>query len=368
MSDNARRYSAIFGGLKKLFPTEPTGNHRRHLNTLAMIISGIVGSKRSNLPDIAAKVADLRKPESRIKSFSRLIDNERVDYETYYLPYVTALLQSLLDQPLKLIFDGSEVGRNCITLMACVVYKGRALPLCWITRTGKKGHFPEELHLDLLKQVHAIIPEQADVIFLGDGEFDGMDLIKQITDYGWQYVCRTAVNRIFEENGEPFSLRNIGVSKGGYFSLPKVYYSNQAYGPFHVIVWWEKAHEEPIYLITNFEVPHEAFYWYKKRFHIETFFSDKKSRGFHLHKSHISDPDRIKRLMIATCLAYIWIVFLGALAMKNGWNKIIHRTDRCDLSLFKLGLRVLDELLNMMKDVPVAFQMDLFDQFEKSVR
>jgi hypothetical protein len=38
--------------------------------------------------------------------------------------------------------------------------------------------------------------------------------------------------------------------------------------------------------------------------------------------------------MIGACLAYIWIVFLGTLAVKQGWDKIIHRADRCDLSLF----------------------------------
>jgi hypothetical protein len=38
---------------------------------------------------------------------------------------------------------------------------------------------------------------------------------------------------------------------------------------------------------------------------IETFFSDQKSRGFHLHQSHISDPQRLSRLLIGAWLAYI---------------------------------------------------------------
>jgi hypothetical protein len=38
---------------------------------------------------------------------------------------------------------------------------------------------------------------------------------------------------------------------------------------------------------------------------IETFFSDQKSRGFNLHKSHVSDPARLARLLIAACLACI---------------------------------------------------------------
>jgi hypothetical protein len=59
--------------------------------------------------------------------------------------------------------------------------------------------------------------------------------------------------------------------------------------------------------------------------------------------------------MIATCLAYFWIVYLGAYAMATGWNKIIHRTERCDLSLFQLGLRLLEYLLNEALAIPVAF-------------
>ena len=360
MSDNVRRYRSIRKGLKSTMSFEPKGNLARHLNTLAALISGVIGSKNSHLPAVASKVADNTKAESRIKRFSRWIANEKIDYKIYYLPYVNALLASLLGRPLVLIFDGSITARGCITLMASVVYRGRALPVAWITQKGKKGHFPESLHLELLQRVRAIIPQTAEVIFLGDGEFDGMDLSKQVEEYRWEYVCRTALNRVFREDGELFSFRNIDVGKSEYFSFPVVYASDPSYGPYHAIVWWKKGCLEPIYLITNIELPHEAFYWYKRRFRIETFFSDKKSRGFQLQRSHISDPERVQRLMIATCLAYIWMVFLGALAIKNGWNKIIHRTDRCDLSLFQLGLRLLEHYLNNQRDIPVSFQMDLF--------
>ena len=40
--------------------------------------------------------------------------------------------------------------------------------------------------------------------------------------------------------------------------------------------------------------------------------------------------------------------------MKHGWNRIVHRTDRCDLSLFQLGLRLLDHFLNEEIAIPVA--------------
>ena len=76
-----------------------------------------------------------------------------------------------------------------------------------------------------------------------------------------------------------------------------------------------------------------------------------------MQKSHISDPDRLSRLMIAACLAYIWIIYLGVVSIRDDWVKIIHRTDRCDLSLFQLGLELLEHFLNQDLPIPVAFQM-----------
>jgi hypothetical protein len=101
----------------------------------------------------------------------------------------------------------------------------------------------------------------------------------------------------------------------------------------------------------------EAIYDYQKRFRIETFFSDQKSRGFHIHKSRLSDPQRLSRLLIATCLAYIWVVYLGSLCKKDGWQGIIHRRKRCDLSLFQLGIRLLEHFLNEGMPIPVQFHI-----------
>ena len=97
---------------------------------------------------------------------------------------------------------------------------------------------------------------------------------------------------------------------------------------------------------------------------IETFFSDQKSRGFQLHKSHLSDPKRLARLLIAACLAYLWIVYLGVLAKRDGWLAVIHRRDRCDLSLFQLGLSLLAHLLKEGLSLPVAFQLPAPDVAE----
>ena len=72
---------------------------------------------------------------------------------------------------------------------------------------------------------------------------------------------------------------------------------------------WATGSHEPLYLVSHLATAEEACHLYQKRFRIETFFSDQKSRGLHIQKSHISDPQRLSRLFIAACLAYLWIVY-----------------------------------------------------------
>jgi hypothetical protein len=358
MSDNRRRYLAIKRAVKQLYPTEPQGNLARHLHTLAAMASGIVGSRSTNLPDIASKVPDETKRESRVKKFHRWIKNERISAQVYFLPYVDALLNSLAEAgPLLLAMDGSEVGRGCLTLMISVIYRKRALPIAWIVVEGSKGHFPEKTHIQLIEQVCHLIPAWADVIFVGDGEFDGVDFQATIDGHGWAYVCRTAKNAQLGAEGEHFAFEEIGVQPGECLGLPNVTFTLEDYGPILAIAQWEQGYKAPIYLITNMDLEEEACYWYSKRYRIETFFSDQKSRGFNLDKSHISDPVRLARLMIAACLAYIWIVYLGVVAKRDDWVKIIHRADRCDLSLFRLGLDLLEHFLNQSLAIPVSFVM-----------
>ncbi|MEO5332154.1 MAG: hypothetical protein H7839_09035 [Magnetococcus sp. YQC-5] len=107
MSDNAKRYRAIKDKLTKLYPRQPRGNVAIHLNTLAGIVSGIVGGKSVNLPKVAEKVPDGNKPASREKQYSRWLNNQRIDFKCYVLPFVEIMLASLTDETLTFAIDGS---------------------------------------------------------------------------------------------------------------------------------------------------------------------------------------------------------------------------------------------------------------------
>ncbi len=373
MSDNLRSYCAIHLALKQLSPGEPTGNPARHLATLAALVSGIVGSKKAHLPSIASRLPMSSSPkggkrESGIKRFTRFLQNKRITPEAFFLPHARALVESLPDGPLVLVMDGSQVGRGCMTLMVSVLFQQgklrRALPLCWQVVKAGKGHFAQEQHRQLLARVKTLIPLGRRVIFLGDGEFDGCGLLADIAAVGWHFVCRTAKNVLLAEADWPeetFSLSQMmtdgGLQPGDSVELSDHLFTAQGFGPVLVGAVWEPGQKEPLLLVTSLDFLHEARFWYRKRFGIETFFSDQKSRGFYLCHSHLSDPERLSRLLIATCLAYYWMVCLGAEVVRRGWQGIIHRAKRCDLSLFQLGLIWMEHCLNEGEQVPVILQV-----------
>lgn len=354
MSDRQRVYTKVLKTLKRLMPTQTQG----HVVTLAMMITGIVVGKKAQLGPMSTEVPHPTKDKSIEKRMRRWVKNRRIMAEVYFMPFATELLAGLAHTTLLLAMDGSQVGRGCMVLMVGVVYHKRALPIAWLVYRGKKGHAPAETHIAVLKQVLGLIPEGADVILLGDGEYDSVEMLEwvgQQTD--WSVVARTASDTQVYSDGEWLALSELDIQRGDLLPLPEVLFTRQALGPLQVIAWWDRDYDDPLYLVTNLELAEEACYWYRRRYRIETLFSDKKSRGFHIHKSHLSDPARLARLLMATSLAYIWIIYLGILVIREGHTDLIDRSDRRDKSLFRLGLDWLTHRLKWGKPFPVQFHV-----------
>jgi len=353
MSDTYRRYRAIKQAIMQFYQPRPTGHREKHFNTLVALICGLVGGQSAHLSTIANHApSNGADQESVIARFRRWLKHSGHTHECWFLPVAKALLATLAHQPLQLVMDGSVVGRGCLALMVSVVYHGRALPLVWLVIKAKKGHFPQETHCTLLAQVAALLPPDACVTFLGDGEFDGCELQAALRELHWQYVCRTASNIRITTAGIALRVAALAPKRGELLAVAPAWMTAKCYGPVAIMAIWEDAYAEPLYLVTNMTDLDAAYEAYGKRPHIETFFSDLKSRGFHMHKSHLADPARVNRLLLAACLAYVWVVYLGVCALDEHWRKRLHRRDRCDLSLFRLGLCLLARCLNDALPLP----------------
>ena len=204
MSDSVRRFRAIRQALNTIYPEPPTGNKARHLDTLASMICGIVGSKSVQLPKIAKEVTDDTKPCSRVMKYRRFVQNDAMELDICFLPYIAPLLSGVgIDQvELILAIDTSTVGRGCLALMISLVYKQRAIPLCWSVTRQKKGHLSADTHLEVIKMLHEKIPRGMKVTVLGDGEFDGVAILLTLSGYGWHYAIRSAKDAYLLTEGD----------------------------------------------------------------------------------------------------------------------------------------------------------------------
>lgn len=227
-------------------------------------------------------------------------------------------------------------------LMVSIVFKKRAIPFCWLSRTGKKGHFPESMHIDLLQQVALLLPP-CRVVVLGDGEFDGNQLLDFIQTKGWEFALRTALDRKIESLGESIAIKELGNRL-----LEDYVWAEKAFGgKYSAILWQEKKYPNPIPLLTNMDLAEMACAYYRQRFAIETLFKDFKSKGFWVHKTKVSNPTMLHNLLIIIALGYIFCLLLAQNIDKHEELALFCRADRvADLSLFGLGKKCLDYLID----------------------
>jgi hypothetical protein len=358
MSISFQTYRTIKRSLAHALHTRRDSHDEQHLNTLALLICGIVGARHVQFAQIALHVPIRgRKNESLITRFRRWVKHDAITPEAVWLPFARAVVAGLAHTPLTIVLDGTTAGRGCVVLMASVLYQRRAIPLLWTVVKGKKGHLPQDVHCALMERLQALIPPTATVVLLGDGEFDGIELQATIGAAGWDYVCRTAANITIYAQDRVFTVGDLPVARGKSVAITDVEMTLARYGPLLVIGVWDDDQDAPIYLISSLTDPDLAVERYRLRFRIECLFANQKSRGFHIHKSHLSAPERLSRLLIATSLAYLWVHAVAVFAQEQDWVGQFHRTDRCDLSLFQIGIRALRYAQREGKRVPVYFQL-----------
>lgn len=353
MTDKMKVYKKVTKMLKKAMPTAK----QNHVVVLGMMVAGIVLGRKAQLSEMSLHIPHRAKPDSIAKRFSRLVKNEGVEVEPLFLPFAQQILAHLADKPLYLAMDGSQVGRGCMVLMVAVIYKQRAIPLVWLVYKGKKGHTTAQRHIEVLELVTPLLPEAAQVILLGDAEYDTVDMLSWVTkETNWIVVARTEPRILITENEKQYPLRQLLADEYGFASAENVLFTKQLFGPVSVVAWWEKPYKKPLYLVSNHKIPHDLRHFYSKRFKLETFFSDQKSRGFHIEKSHLADPSRVARLLLAACLAYMWIVYLGVEVHRDEQRRVlIDRPNRSDKSIFRLGFDWLKYALTHGLDFNVLF-------------
>jgi NADH:ubiquinone oxidoreductase subunit K len=332
MTDRYTVYTKVLKVLKQMLQMQD----QRHMVTLAMMVAGIVTGRNAQLSAMSSEILIAAKEKSIEMRLRRWVKHSEIDAEVMYMPFALQILEALAALGLVLVMDGSQAGRGCMVLMVGVLYKKLALPIAWIVYKDKKGHTTAQRHIQALEKVLPMLPAGYEVVLLGDAEYDTIEMIAWVQENTtWSYVLRTSPQIYVQEGQHSQPIRDYPMMKGQVFQRHQVGFTQRAAVSLNLIGWWSSSYGEPLYLVTNLSNGYQACKYYRRRFQIETFFSDQKSRGFHIHKSHLTDPVRLGRMLLAACLAYLWMICQGLWVIAEKKTGLIDRTDRIDKSLFR---------------------------------
>ena len=356
MTDRYKVYTKVLKSIKEVVKDQ----HPGHTITLAMMITGIVLSKKAQLSEMSSEIPSAAKDKSIEMRLRRWVKHDRIDGDLIYLPFAQQILSALANQALTLVMDGSQVGRGCMVLMVGIVYKKRTLPIAWLVYEGKKGHTTAERHIEVLEKVKALLPKGAKVILLGDAEYDTTEMLLWLQEETtWNYILRTSPQIYVYIESEEYKIGALPLKKNQVLQYLNIKFTKKAKMNTNLVLWWTRKYEKPIYLISSLSSKYLVCRYYQRRYRIETFFSDQKSRGFNIHKSHLADPERISRLLVAACLAYIWMIVQGLKVIAENKTSHIDRTERTDKSIFRLGMDWLRHCLKRNVDFEPMFFFQL---------
>jgi hypothetical protein len=105
-----------------------------------------------------------------------------------------------------------------------------------------------------------------------------------------------------------------------------------------------KKGEPELQIIVSFNKPHQAQEIHKERWQIETAFRALKTSGFNIEDTHLTDLDRVAKLLALVMVAFVWAYKAGIYLDKIKPIKI-KKHGRRAISLFKYGLTYLAKIL-----------------------
>lgn len=315
----------------------------------AWLLTGVYLSKSVHLSRVADKIPGDATASSRERRLMRFLSNPAVRVREWYEAIACALLKNVAQAvgEIRLILDGSKIGFGHQLLIVTVAYRRRAIPIAWTWIKSSRGHSSARKQLALLSYVRGLIPQGATILLVGDSEFGSVDVLKTLKRWRWNYVLRQKGNHQVKLQGHRQWQRfgALITKPGQCLWLGPGYLTYAHHFKVNLLAYWKIGEDEPWLLATNLSTPQAALAAYRRRMWIEEMFGDLKKHGFDLERTHLRHFMRLSRLTLAAALLYVWLVAFGSQVIKTGLRYLVDRRDRRDLSIFRIGCRMIERCL-----------------------
>lgn len=351
-------YHTWFQRIQELRPNQRI----TQLRNFVWLLTGILESRSVCLSRIAGKMPGPAKLLSTARRLSRLLDNPAIRVREWYEPIARLWLEAQFRNlgEIRLIVDGTKIGFGHQLLIVSLAYRKRAIPIAWTWVKHVRGHSSALKQVALLAYVRSLIPVGAAVLLVGDCEFGSVAVLRQLDRWHWFYVLRQKA-----DTGVWITEASAWQAFGSYIHKPgqsiwlgKSYLTIKEIYPVNLLAHWKIGEKEPWYLATNLPDRQMALRFYSRRMWIEEMYGDFKKHGFDLEHTMLRHFLRLSRLTLAVAILYVWLVSVGTHTIRSGLRNLVDRNDRRDLSIFQIGLRLIERYLT--NAVPFQIQLCSF--------
>jgi hypothetical protein len=354
MSNNLQVYHKALKQFCQWFPQERITRMRN----LALLVMGLQLSRSVHMSLIVRKWPLASKEPSLVNRLRRFLENRRVMVRELYHPIAVELVGAFAGQRIRLVIDCTKVGFNFRLMTVSIAYKRRTLPLVWSVHRGRKGHTKAEQQVALLEYVRQLLPEHSDVWVVGDTGFQAVPLLRWLRRQGWHFVIRQQGRIKVRPTGYDWiKLNQIPLQPGetrylGWVQLTEKHGARH----FWLILHWDKGEDEPWFLVSDQAGQRRLIRVYQVRMWTEEMYGDMKGHGFDLEATHLDNPNRISRLVLGVCIAFVWFITLGSWIFKRGFRHFVDHKSRRDKSYFRIGWDWIERCIRLQLPVPIRFK------------
>lgn len=310
--------------------------HKSRLDCLIQILQALFRVRTVNLAEIATAFQTHAKEESAYRRVCRFFTDFAFEIAAV-IPLILRLFP--LENKYLLILDRTnwKWGKSSINiLMLSIAYRGVSIPILWAV-LDLEGNSSLDDRVSILARFVKLLGIEKVEALVADREFVGKKWFSYLTESRIPFVIRIKQNSMVDglREGYPVPVRELCKELGSRKKIrnrPLVLWGHKLY----VSVRHRKRAKEPLILASNMEFE-DVFEKYRRRWEIETMFGCLKTRGFCMEDTHITDADKIERLLFVLAIAFCWAYRTGEIRAEEQ-PIVMKRHGRLSKSIFRVGL------------------------------
>jgi hypothetical protein len=284
--------------------------HGARLMFLAMFLQALFKVRTVNLAEIATTLNPLATTSSNYRRLQRFFADFEINDDL-----VAKLVLTLIPKPANgytLTLDRTDwkFGKLTINILVLgVAYQGVSIPVYWMF-LNKKGNSNTVERIALLELFISIFGKKCIACLTADREFIGKVWFSYLQKEAILFRIRIHHNTRIATSKQGFMaasaiFEHLAIGQSLVLSHRRTMWGLQVY-----LVGCKLKAGKYLIIVTTAE-PKTALANYAQRWKIEVLFGILKSRGFRFEETHLTDLERISKLLALLTLSVVWALKIG---------------------------------------------------------